>query len=141
MKTAFIKLERSHFEPIGPVKGRFILQPFPEEAGALHEEWVSKLKVMLGETRGVLLDDMVRTPPDPRRMRGMWGEAFNWLRLGTNALDISIVVDHVNERGVPVVHVKARTSEGGEESFGAVPLDRMSPRWRHLLTPDLLSKP
>ncbi len=100
--------------------------------------------------RGVLLDEMVRTLGDPikamrRGSHRTWdrisGEALDWLRLGTNELNVSIVVDHVNERGVPVVHVKYRNSAGGEGSFGAVPLDRMPPRWQHLLTPDLLSKP
>jgi len=140
MKARFIDLESQHFHAIQGKQGNFVLLAFPNESLALREQWREELFRLVGETRGPLLDLLIRTRmhiaqrlrlglDDPRiRM----DPPVDWLHWGTEELIVEIL---------PGPRIQFRTSSppGLSGSFGPVRPDRIPTRWRHLLTPEMLS--
>ena len=61
MKDRFEQLERANFVRPDPKQTSFILRAFPEETGALKQEWLTNLGKLVGTSRAELLDQFVRT--------------------------------------------------------------------------------
>ena len=153
MKTRFEKLERAHFERTQPGRNSFVLKAFPEESAALKREWAEKLKRLVGQTRGEMLDQSIRTGITPfhlmkrdakaeamrRDSRRLFDSGPTWLHRGTaeTRLDVTTGVDG---NGRPTLSIDYHT-EGGGRGSGGVPGGQVPERWRHLLTPDMLGLP
>lgn len=154
MKARFEKLERANFVRDAPEKNSFVLRAFPEENAALQREWLSRLKKLVGEERGDLLDRSIRTPLShmellKRRMehkgdpRDFMKVPFpNWLHRGTEGLQVRFWSDPAGADGVPRFRIEYQSlAEGGGGGTWGGRQDAIPERWRHLLTPDVLGIP
>ena len=108
----------------------------------MRTEWTEKLKELLGENRGELLDELVRTPISPafylqkhRRFLPESNDDVNWLRRGTETIEIEIDPDTRS------VRFQSQVKDGNHGSFGPFNPDRVPKRWQHLLTRDLVIWP
>ncbi|MBI3416326.1 MAG: hypothetical protein HY043_13610 [Verrucomicrobia bacterium] len=150
MKTRFEKLEREHLQRVEPGRNSFVLKAFPEKSAALKREWGDKLKELVGQTRGSLLDHSIRTDMtmlqimkrDAIRRRMLWGGGPTWLHRGTavSRLNVTTGVDQNDLPNVQQLDFQEE-GEGGERSSGGVPDGQVPARWRHLLTPEILGQP
>lgn len=148
MKSRFIKMESEHFVRHETDRDKFVLRAFPTETVGLQKEWNGKLKELLGESRGELLDQLIRTPPSTPTLahQRMLAElrsnpTVDWLHSGTDDIDVEIIRtnDNGGNRGPSVRYHSPR--EGGiSGSFGPVTGDRVPARFRHLLTPELMKR-
>jgi RNA polymerase sigma factor (sigma-70 family) len=139
MKARFIDLESKHFQAIQGKPGNFVLQAFPNESLALREQWREELFRVVGETRGPLLDLLIRTRMHiAQRMRLgldpriLMNPPVDWLHSGTEELVVEILPG-------PRIQFRASSNVSLNGSFGPVRPDRIPTRWRHLLTPEILS--
>jgi hypothetical protein len=150
MRTQFENVERAHFERTE--LGSFVMKAFPEKSNALKNEWVKKLKELVGNARGEMLDQAIRTEftldhiirrralgRDVRRL--MFNEpGQTWLHRGTTETKL-IVTSGIDQKGRPcITHLEERT-EGGGNRVGGVPDGEVPKRWRHLLPTDVLGVP
>ena len=152
MKVRFEQLERTHFTRTQPAKNSFVIRAFPEQSATLRQEWMEKLKDLVGRSRGELLDHSIRTAPSPfqlmrRSDRPMFDRVFlssgpDWLHRGAAEVHLDVSTTNPGRDGQPTYRIEYRTQgEGGARgSFGGRP-DQFPERWRHLLTPDVLGTP
>ena len=154
MRVRFERLERSHFERTQPDTNSFVLRAFPEESAALRDEWVTRLKGLIGANRGELLDYSIRTPVNPMDPLTRVGPPRNdperriqdygadWLHRGTDEVRFDVSSGAAGRDGRPTLRIEHKTIKGGggSGSWSGRP-DQIPERWRHLLTPDLLSAP
>jgi hypothetical protein len=152
LKTRFLQLERAHLERVAPDKSNFVLRAFPEKSGALQKEWIEKLKQLLGNNRGEMLDRSIRTQSSPtraaRQMNFPMGppRAFStgpsWLQRGDEDIEIELSPGPGRRDGQPSLRIEHRSlnGRGGNGTFEGSP-DRIPERWRHLITPEILGVP
>jgi hypothetical protein len=150
MKEKFAELEKAHFGRLGSNNGAFVLRAFPEKSAALQQEWNQSLRAMLGDARGDLLDQLIRTRMSPMtreevlssiraRLATRTGNRFEmpdtpgWLHRGLHETYVSLE----QKEGATAIYVHCPSSSE-DENRSFVP-GRIPKRWRHLLTPDTLS--
>jgi hypothetical protein len=156
MRRRFEQIEVSHLERTKATEYHFVLRAFPDQAKALQTEWLQQLGQTVGTNRAELLDVTMRTPirPDfrkqiqnPDTFRRMREKGPSWLTRGMVETEIDLTVDKGAD-GQPVIkRLEYRSGgEGGERGSigiaqGAHGMKGMPERWRHLITPDMLTIP
>lgn len=157
MRQRFEQVEVSHLERTKPTEYHFVLRAFPEQAKALQSEWLQKLSQTVGTRRAELLDGAIRTPIQPHFMRRgvrdhgdfirMRQKGPSWLTRGMVDTQIDLTVDKGAD-GQPVIEKMDWSvgGEGGERgNIGVAPgaggMKKLPERWRHLITPDILTMP
>ncbi len=140
MKKRCEQLEGDHLVRLKSGDGKFVVRAFPEESAALKTEWSQKLKELLGDERGELLDQLIRTPNSHRQSRhGAPSEDdLDWLRSGQAELDIEVTNGPPDPVGNPTRMVRYKSEAGDVQIGGPLRSMRMPKRLRHLLTPDVL---
>lgn len=142
MKKRGEQLECDHLVRLKSGDGKFAVRAFPEESAALQTEWSQKLKEMLGNERGELLDQLIRTPSSNRQSRhgAPYEAGLDWLRSGQAEIDIEVINGPPDPVGNPTRIVRYKSEGGDCEQIGPGPIRSMPmpKRLRHLLTPDVL---
>ena len=154
LKTKFEATERDHFGRPDPTKLRLVLQAFPKETAALQSEWLEKLTRLIGPSRAELLTRAIRTPPerfpsnirrDPTGGASFLPTAFayegpSWLLRGTNelAIDVSFEQDPIGLPGRGLT-TRFRYVDGRGATFNMTSSGSIPERWRHLITPAMIS--
>jgi hypothetical protein len=152
IRLRFEQMEREHFSRVEPGKNSFVVRAFPEKSAALRREWTEKLQDLVGQGRGELLDESIRTPISPwnemRRARALDAKAHlrfiydrgkDWLHRGAAEVHMDVSQGNPGRDGQPTYRIEYRTeAEGGERGSWGGREDQIPERWRHLLTPDIL---
>ncbi|MCL4180279.1 MAG: M56 family metallopeptidase [Verrucomicrobia bacterium] len=146
MKLRTEAVERANLVKPDPEKMSFILRAFPEQAAALKREWLTNLTERIGAGRAELLDQFIRTSLWTLNQRDH--KAFDWdlrmVRAGPRwfdrgQFDLRIYVKNVKRPdGLYGLQIRYESDlpEGGDDGGPDIP-----PRFRHLLTPDILNAP
>jgi hypothetical protein len=138
-----------------PTEYSFVIRAFPDQAKALQAEWLQKLGQTVGTNRSSLLDGAIQTPLQPfLRQRAkqnrddfirMNEKGPSWLTRGMTETRIDLTVDKGAD-GKPVIErIEWKSEGGGSGNTGVAPgaggMKRIPERWRHLITPDILTTP
>lgn len=99
-KAQFESVERSQVFLIQGEDRHFVLHPFPQMAGEIRKEWLSRLKILVGNRRGELINECLRDqqvsfalwfmrPPDQRGEFPLpiWP---TWLKRGTREIQFIV---------------------------------------------------
>jgi len=157
MRKRFEQVEVSHLERTKPTEYHFVLRAFPDQAKALQSEWLQKLGQTVGTNRAELVDGAIRIPIQPRfTKRGMQNhndfirmheKGPSWLARGMAETEIDLTVDKGAD-GQPIIQrleYRSGGEGGGRGNIGVAPgaggLKKLPERWRHLITPDILTMP
>ncbi len=70
-------------------------------------------------------------------------ESLDWLPLGTDEMQIEIVLNEAPQNDHPsrTIRHRSESNEGSSGTFGLGDSNRVPVRWRHLLTPEVLGRP
>jgi RNA polymerase sigma factor (sigma-70 family) len=142
MRSRLIGIEQQHFKRDAKDRNRFVMEPFPEDIASLHREWRAKLVELLGEGRGGLVDQLIRTPTRNMRVLSQMRDdpPVDWLRPDSAGIEIEILTKPVQD-GVAgkSVEYHSRSPEGTRGTFGPLRAGRIPKRWQHLLTSEILN--
>ena len=154
LKDQFEQIERANLVRTKPTGYRFVVRAFPKLAKDLQLEWRQKLSQIVGTNRAELLDASIRNTSGPRFSR-LAKRNFNmavahqkgpsWLDRGSAEIRIDLVVDKGNDGELTIQRVEWNTDDGQQGKLSIRPgtggLKAMPERWRHLITPEILTMP
>ena len=122
--------------------------PFRRRTQLWRRNGLSELKILVGGSRGELLDHAIRTPIHPGQLmrRNQREDAMRrWVMGGTTWMDRGAremrvdVTKGVDQPGRTTITLEFKAEgEGGARGSGTFREGDVPKRWRHLLTPDVL---